>query len=196
MGRPKAVEGSDTRARILTAAAEAFAAEGYDAKLAAIAAKVGVRRPSLLYYFETKHALYCAVVRETFVGLSAAVTAPLNDERDLATRLEAIVAGFEGYFAAHPDAAKLILREVLDDRGPGRDLLLELGVPLLDTVEAFAAGPGREHLRGGVPLRAGLMSLVGAALVRAAAGEALVQPFFGPSALAEVFRTAYLREVP
>lgn len=194
MGRPKAAESADTRARILAAATSAFAQVGYDAKLANIAEVAGVRRPSLLYHFESKHDLYCAVVRETFEALGQAINAPLAEESPFSVRLDAVVEGFETFFRERPEAAKLILREVLDARGPGHELLLSLGLPLLDAVEQFAAQEGGGHLRSNLPLRSGLMTLVGAILLRGAADPQMIGSFFGDGTVTGVFRATFLED--
>src|SRR4051812_26628166 len=52
--------------RILDAALSVFATEGFaGARIDAIAAKAGLSKPNLLYYFRTKHELYLAALRRT-----------------------------------------------------------------------------------------------------------------------------------
>jgi len=54
----------ERRARLLSAAAQEFAAEGFErASLGRIAEGAGVSKPSLYYYFEDKADLYATVVR-------------------------------------------------------------------------------------------------------------------------------------
>jgi len=55
--------GEDTRRRILEAAIETFAAEGYEgASTRALAERAGVNLPAIQYYFGSKEGLYRAVV--------------------------------------------------------------------------------------------------------------------------------------
>ncbi len=61
----------DKRRGLLQAAAQEFAAEGFDkASLGKIAEGAGVSKPALYYYFEDKADLYVTVVREAWERLS------------------------------------------------------------------------------------------------------------------------------
>jgi TetR/AcrR family transcriptional regulator, regulator of cefoperazone and chloramphenicol sensitivity len=60
---PVQQRGEDTRLRILQAALEVFAAEGYDgASTRTLAQRAGVNLPALQYYFGNKEGLYRAVI--------------------------------------------------------------------------------------------------------------------------------------
>ncbi len=62
---------ADRRRRLLAAAAQEFAAEGYEnASLGWIAEEAGFSKPAIYYYFEDKADLYATVVRETWQQLS------------------------------------------------------------------------------------------------------------------------------
>jgi hypothetical protein len=74
--------------------------------------------------------------------------------------------------------APLLLREVLDGRGPGHALLLEEVAPLLDRVERFVTREGRSRVNRRLPVRAALMHLVAASLVHRSAGG-LREPLWG-----------------
>ncbi len=61
----------ERRRRLLAAAAQEFAAEGYEgASLGWIAEESGFSKPALYYYFEDKADLYATVVRESWQRLS------------------------------------------------------------------------------------------------------------------------------
>ena len=171
----------DTIVRILRAAEIAFGAQGFDgARLSDIAEAAGIRRPSLLYYFPTKHELYCAVVRGTFEAIATAIAGPLADESQaFESRVVAVFREFSELLDGRPAAARIVLREVLDDRGPGQNLILDMGVPLLERVERFLAQEGEDRLRPGVPLRSALVSLVVARFVQSAASGPLRGALFG-----------------
>lgn len=183
MGRPRAKPGTaSTDARLLGAAEAEFAQNGYDrARLQDIARAVGISRPSLLYHFGSKEALYAAVIHSGFGRLGEVLGAELVAGGPFDERLETLAEVFSGFLDANPSLATLLLRELVDGRGPGRDLLLEAGVPVLDRVEQFAKGQGYAVTPDGIPIRAALMHLVAGSLVRAAAGP-LLEPFWGDRA--------------
>ncbi|MGE0707925.1 MAG: TetR/AcrR family transcriptional regulator [Planctomycetota bacterium] len=194
MPRPRVSKVAEpTTDRILRAAAPAFAELGYLAtKLADVAKAVGIRRPSLLYHFPTKDELYEAVIHSAFADLDRALQAAFALEGSFAAKLDAVVRGYEVFLERHPSFAPLILRELLDGQGPGRDRIVEEVVPLLDRIEAqIAAARG---LRPGLPVREALVTLAASGLVRAAAGP-LEAPVWGPSrSLPHLARTLLLRE--
>ena len=58
-----------TRTAILVAAEGLFAQKGFDAtRLEDVAAAVGIRRASIVYYFRDKRELYDAVLEDVFGG--------------------------------------------------------------------------------------------------------------------------------
>jgi TetR/AcrR family transcriptional regulator, regulator of cefoperazone and chloramphenicol sensitivity len=91
--------GEDTRRRILDAALELFAAEGYDgASTRLLAERAGVNLPAIQYYFGSKEGLYRAVI-DSIVEHTEAEMAPL------AARVKAALA--------RPDTPREELLELL-----------------------------------------------------------------------------------
>lgn len=180
MARPRHSEdGIATTERVLAAARAEFGAKGFDrARLADIAAEAGISRPSLLYHFETKDALYAAVVRGAFATLGAAVAEALSVEGSFEARIEDAAETFVAFLDANPEVPSILLRETVDGRGPGREILIEAAVPVLDAVCAFAAAHGRGVVGAGVPIRVALMHLTSSLLFRAASGP-LIEPLWG-----------------
>lgn len=171
--QPHAVE---TRERLLEAGEVVFARAGFAAaRLEDIAAAAGIRRPSLLYHYETKEALYAAVVHRGFAAMRDLIDEAMVIAGSFAARLEAVERRFTAFVDGRPAFAALLLREILDGQGPGRALLLEQVVPLLDAVDAFLAVEGKGILRPSLPRRALLLQVAANALLRAASG-----PLRGP----------------
>ncbi len=172
MGRPKAKAGqAETSLRLLDAAVAAFGGHSFGAvKLADIAKEAGITRPSLLYHYKSKQLLYSAVVRRVFSDLGQALTDTMARPADFVARVEAIFTRFSAFLRGRPHAARIVMREVLDEQGPGRQLLLEAGVPVLEMVEEFMRREGENYLRPGLPLREALLQVVTAGIVRVAAG--------------------------
>lgn len=193
MSRQAATQAPDasTAERILAAAEREFAAVGYaPARLADIAARAGIRRPSLLYHFASKELLYRAVVERAFDRLGAELIRSMALAGDFEARLDALVGTFAGFLDAHPTLAPIVVRELIDDPehdddasrrggGPGRAIMLERVAPLLGSVEGFIRGAGSTLLRPDLPVRAAVVQVAGDLLLRSAAGS-LRSPLWGP----------------
>lgn len=180
MGRPRTETiDVDTRERILRAAEEAFGRDGAsDARLEDIAAAAGIRRSSLLYHFGSKEQLYVQVVIAAFARLGEVLGIALQTSGTFEERFDALIDGALAYLHQHTWLSPLIVRELLARQGPGRALLLQAGVPLLDEVEAFIRREAGALLPEGFPVRAALMDLVSTWLLREAAGD-LRAPLWG-----------------
>jgi AcrR family transcriptional regulator len=101
--------GIRTRAEIIAAAERHFAERGFqDTRLRDIAADVGIQRPSLSYHFSDKQDLYIAVLETVFADWSEG----LPSGGSAVERLEAAMASWIDFVAAHPSAARLLLREL------------------------------------------------------------------------------------
>ena len=132
-------------------------------------------------------------MRRAFEGLGEALGPALAD--DYAASVEALVTAYLDFLAARPTFAPLVLRETMDDRGPGRELLLAAVAPLLDAVEAFVAGRRLAKLRPALPVRAAILQVACAPLVRSAwgpVGASLWGP--GPDATPALARALLLPE--
>ncbi|MEZ4237888.1 MAG: TetR/AcrR family transcriptional regulator [Myxococcota bacterium] len=173
MGRPRASDTDvATPERILAAAAAEFAQHGRErATLADIARRVGIRRPSLLYHYPSKDALYEAVVRDVFARLTAVLAASMQTpETSFEDRLEALVRAYAAFLADHPQHARIVLREMLADDGPGPTILREEIAPILSAVVAFLEVAGGGVLRPNLPLQAAVMQVASDLLLQHAAG--------------------------
>ncbi len=168
MGRPRNDPNrAATPDRILAAAEQAFGASPFDAvRLADIAQGAGITRPSLLYHFESKEVLYATVVRRAFDALGAVLLAPLPRNTSFLDRVDALVGRYAGFLGERRWFARLLLREIVDGHGPGRQMLRELLSPILAMVEEFLSR-GEADL----PIRAVVLNIGATTLVREASGE-------------------------
>ncbi len=104
-----------TRAAILRAAEPVFAERGFAAaRLEDVAARVGIRRASIVYHFRDKRELYEAVLGEALGALLSALAPALLGPGALAARIEAAVGAWVDALAARPTLARLLLREAAD----------------------------------------------------------------------------------
>lgn len=180
MGRPLASSVvTATPERILAAARAEFAAVGFaQAKLADIAARAGITRPSLLYHYGSKEELYRAAVQSCFGRLAVALAEAMTGGSEFVSRLRATHARYSEFMSGDPDVARIVLRELLDGTGPGAEILMHQIVPVVAQVERFVHEQGRAHIPRGVPVRAAIMQVATDVLVRAAAGTLRI-PLWG-----------------
>ncbi|MFM2371720.1 MAG: hypothetical protein RIS85_1442 [Pseudomonadota bacterium] len=125
--------GDATRQAILTAAEQVFADLGYTAaRLEDVAQVVGIRRPSIVYYFPGKRQLYDEVEADIFAAMHAFVVERTAAAERAIDRLLAILDAWLDFFVHRPTAARIIQRLVADP-GPRSDDPVEFsGTALAD----------------------------------------------------------------
>jgi len=141
VGRSNRQRGSETRARLLNAAREQFAGQGYDgASLRMIAASAGITLALLHYHFGSKQDLYRAVwveqysseAEQTRRSVYADVTP--HDSREVALRrvIGAAIAGPAEMLQDKRGAEfiTILARELADPRSAERGLLDEFISPV------------------------------------------------------------------
>lgn len=180
MGRPRSdTSVASTPERLLQAAEGVFSMAGFGAaKLADIAQRAGIRRPSLLYHFKTKENLYAATVEHAMTRLRRALGEVMEAEGDFATRLMQTVERYAEFIQGEPELSRLVLRELLDDHGNGRQILLSHIAPLVDDVERFIRTQGKGVIRPDVPVRQAVLMMASNVFLRSAVGP-LREPLWG-----------------
>lgn len=126
------------REHLLSVARGAFAEFGYSgASMNEIASRAGIRKPSLFHHFATKKALYVEAVGAALAPLGGLVAEAAGGGGGFLERLDLLGGLVVDHLGAHPETARLLVREVLD-RGP---FLSEGGqeaaASILDGVVAF-----------------------------------------------------------
>ena len=181
MGRPrKDPDRVATPDRILQSALSVFAREGYaKARLADIARGAAVTRPSLLYHFGSKQALYEAVVKRTFDRIGVTLGGAMAEPRAFDERLRGVAVSFAGDLAEHPEDARIIVGELTSDEGPGRSILLERVTPLLATVIAFVRSEGGGRLRADLDVRAAVLQVAADVLLQNATSPEVRRALWG-----------------
>ncbi len=110
---------ADERGRrdlILEAAQASLGELGYHGtKLHEIAARVGIRKASLFHYFASKDDLYRAVVERSLAETEDIVKDTLSIEAPALDKIRALTEAYVDLVAAHPDRAKILLRQSLGD---------------------------------------------------------------------------------
>jgi TetR/AcrR family transcriptional regulator len=150
MAAPRKTQGTDTRQAIFAAAAEAFAARGFDGTTVdEVAASARVNKAMLYYHFGDKQRLYAAVLDDMFGGVARRVESIPPDGAP-AAKIAAFIEAIAAEASARPHFPAVWLREVAEG---GRHLNQSF-VPLVSRVLGVLAGILEEGRRAGVFRRA------------------------------------------
>jgi AcrR family transcriptional regulator len=122
----------DNRSTILDTATRLFAEQGFaGVSLRAIAERVGITKPSLLYHFHSKDALREEVLGNLFEHWATRLPRLLRAVTSGEGELEALMDALWDFFAEDPDRARLVARELLDRPDELRARVGESLVPLV-----------------------------------------------------------------
>jgi AcrR family transcriptional regulator len=193
MGRPKAGTHSvPTNERILNAAERIFSENGYaGARLADIAEEADIRRPSLLYHFETKEVLYEAMVHRLFQRLLETLSGLMIENVEFDQQIVKIGLAFKQFAEENPAFGRIVIRDIVDHRDPVPQLLASVVVPVLDTVCAYIETQSvKRGTKRTIGTRAAVMQFCSNTLVRTSAG-----PLRGPLWGDDDFATPLLKRL-
>ena len=136
-----------TRDQFIAAAKGLFAQRGfYGTSIAAIATELGLTKQALLHHFGSKERLYGEVLKALSGELLAACDALATAHPDPAARVEELVLLQYRSQMEDPDAARLIMRELLDNESRAENAGTWYLQPYLDTLIDSALAT--ESLRG------------------------------------------------
>lgn len=119
-------------------ARRSFASHGYaGTSMQALATEAGLTKASLFHHFPNKEALYMEALASILGELRGLVTAARSSDGPFLERLDALGALAVRYVGTHPEAARLLTRELLGS-GPfmsrgGADVVHTI----LNVIEAF-----------------------------------------------------------
>jgi AcrR family transcriptional regulator len=172
MGRPRKDPNREpTEQRILNAAVEAFGARGlHGASLADIAAEAGIRRPSLLYHYGTKDALYAAVVKAGFSGLQGAAIKGMTLGETFDERLAGVVVELLGLASRQRSLLQIVVREMVEPSSHASVVADHLD-RLVSGLVLFCTTQGEGRLRDDIDLKPAIMTLISQYLLRAASSQ-------------------------
>ncbi len=147
-GRPK---DPISREALIGAARTAFAEHGYlGTSMSRIADASGLRKASLFHHFSNKEALYLEVLQATLGDLGQLVASAGPGDGEWTERLAKMSDLVTDYLGHRPGAARLLLREVMDQGpfagGPG-------GSAVLGTLEMLAAFVQSGMDEGAIPVQ-------------------------------------------
>ena len=145
MARPKNTARVDTRARILKAAVEEFAARGYDgAGVDRIARRARVNKALIYYYFESKRGLYREILQGALRQLVEALSAVVERDLDARRKLDVYVDTLTGFLHEQKHLPPIMLRELAEG---GRHLEVEAlrTMAVIPAVLVKLVGQGRHE---------------------------------------------------
>jgi AcrR family transcriptional regulator len=127
---------ASTKARILAAAEEVFAAKGFaGASTREIAGTAHVNISSLHYHWESKETLYFAVFQNIYDRILDLVRRAIPAQLDRGPAgpavIEATMGGLFDFFADHPNVPKLLVRRLLENEESHVDIERDVLVPAL-----------------------------------------------------------------
>jgi TetR/AcrR family transcriptional regulator len=135
-----------SRARILIAARTEFAERGFDGvPLQAIAARAGVRHPTLLYHFESKELLYRAVIEQVVDDWAAETERAISTGLRGFEQVAALVDAAFRLFERNGDFVRIVRREAIEGGGRMEEQMAEFVRPFLDDAVRFL----RREMRAG-----------------------------------------------
>jgi AcrR family transcriptional regulator len=115
LARPRTAVRTDTRARILTAAIDEFAARGYDgAGVDRIARRARVNKALIYYYFKSKRGLYHEILHASVRGLAAALAVVVDGPGDARDKLDRLVEALVAYLDTSRHFPPIMLRELAE----------------------------------------------------------------------------------
>jgi AcrR family transcriptional regulator len=163
----------DLRERLLEAARQLFARDGYDAaSVRDITSRARANLGAITYHFGTKEALYYAVIERFATPIADRIAAISVESGPPLERLAKAVRAFMDHIWRHPEMPRLMLRELASDR----PLPEPVAGVIRRNVESFSRmvteGQADGSIRPGEPhLMA--MSIAGQPLFLALAGRAI-----------------------
>jgi len=134
------VTNASTRLRVVDAALRAFGTRGYDTtSLDALAAELGIRKQTILYYFASKDALLDAVIDEAGTELAGVLEAAVATAGPGLSRVDAIVRSVFRLAGRRPELLGL-LREVTRLGPPPASRLRDVLDPFIARATGFLEG--------------------------------------------------------
>jgi len=134
-----------TRSQILDAAEEEFAREGFRAaRTEAIAARTGVTKAMIYYYFDSKEGLYRTVLERCSTELLPAIEQLNLDQLPPEQALEQFLRQFLAHTSSNPNIPPIMFLEAIQNKGKYYRDTANLLIKLVEILErGIAAGSFR-----------------------------------------------------
>lgn len=108
---------TDTRGQFLDSAEKLFAERGfYGVSIAAIGDELGLTKQALLHHFKSKEKLYGEVLAQISARIEEIGITAAGSDVEPKLALKAYLLELHSVFLARPDQARLLMRELLDNK--------------------------------------------------------------------------------
>ena len=132
--------GKETRQAILRAAEQVFAERGYaGARMDDVAAEVGIKRASMVYYFRDKRSLYLALLEDLYGDLLRSYRAVLATPGSARDRVMAFVDLWAKHVADRPGSVRILMWESARVRRASSEPLAAELAPIQRTIKDLLA---------------------------------------------------------
>jgi len=163
----------DLRERLIEAARQLFARDGYDAaSVRDITARARANLGAITYHFGTKEALYHAVIERFATPIADQIAAISVESGPPLERLAKAMRAFMDHIWRHPEMPRLILRELASDRPLPEPVARVIRRNIESFSRIVAEGQADGSIRPGEPHLIA-MSVAGQPLFLALAGRAI-----------------------
>ena len=136
---------ADTRDRILQVAQTLFAEQGYrGTSLRDISSRIGIKAPSLLHHFSSKEQIYLAVFDRIFARMEDVLGGVLISPESFQDRIVRVIEGLIDFIASHPNYARILWNEFINEKGLGRQVIKRRLPPLFAMAQNFIFHGQRE----------------------------------------------------
>lgn len=197
MARPKRhPDTPETRHQILQAARIEFAAHGITAPLEAIAARCGIRRPSLLHHFPSKQALIAAVTDDVLRKARERIVVALNaSDRDYVSTLQSVMRVLRELEAEEQGVGGVLMHGMLNEGEDGEDGadVSDKMVEFIEIIFAALKTAGAAEKRPANEIRAAIAHLVIGEVARVALGNRATKLWGDADGIDPLFNAYFLR---
>jgi TetR/AcrR family transcriptional regulator len=149
-----------------------FARSGYEgAHLERIAVEVGVRKTALYYYFDSKEALYAAVLERMLLDFERVIKPTLEPDRPSVEAAAALLDAINDLLAAQPNYSQIMIRIFVDRIPIDASSIAPIVERLILMVLAFFRRGREEGVFRELSSRHVFQSVLGTAIFHYAAGD-------------------------
>ena len=138
-GRKKGASGEQSRALLLTIAAEEFAQKGYyETKISTLVQRAGLTQPTFYHYFKSKEAIFQELIDSFIKGLSDLTTEsrlePGIDFNSLPLRITKGLSGIFTFFSENQNLTRIGFFNSLESEEIKKQLALQIRDNLISEV--------------------------------------------------------------